>query len=197
MFDDNVNPHLVGAASSDDADNAWAVMRERGVICDDWALIPLKSGQFMTCDLEDFATLSTVNYSATQKRPDENLYAYGWDSVQKRGVYAHRVVMGEPKGWIVDHASFDTLDQRKVNLRLSTPSQNAAHQRKKFGVHSSDFLGVSWYKTTARWRASIRTQDGIKHLGYFLDEEAAARAYDEAAREIHSEFASLNFPEES
>jgi hypothetical protein len=33
------------------------------------------------------------------------------------------------------------------------------------------------------------------HLGYFTDEIEAARAYDEAAKKYHDQFACLNFPD--
>ena len=34
-----------------------------------------------------------------------------------------------------------------------------------------------------------------KFIGYFKDEKQAAKAYDEAAKKYHGQFASLNFPE--
>ena len=46
---------------------------------------------------------------------------------------------------------------------------------------SSNFKGVSWNETKSKWRAQIMMDDKRTHLGYFNDEDAAARAYDEAA----------------
>lgn len=44
------------------------------------------------------------------------------------------------------------------------------------------------------WRARIWNGGERVNLGYFGSEEGAARAYDEAARKLHGEFARLNFP---
>mmetsp|Transcript_18791 Transcript_18791/g.34265 ORF Transcript_18791/g.34265 Transcript_18791/m.34265 type:complete len:238 (-) Transcript_18791:149-862(-) len=53
----------------------------------------------------------------------------------------------------------------------------------------SNFKGVSW--NNGRFQAQIQTNKKKKHLGYFKDEESAARRYDEAAKELDR---SLNFP---
>ena len=49
---------------------------------------------------------------------------------------------------------------------------------------ASAFVGVSWHKQAERWLAYIR-HSGMQHsLGYFHDEQEAARAYDTAARRL-------------
>jgi len=51
---------------------------------------------------------------------------------------------------------------------------------------SSAFVGVGWESREGRWRASAR-HDGSKHnLGYFDDEQEAARAFDEKARQLRT-----------
>jgi len=48
-------------------------------------------------------------------------------------------------------------------------------------------------KEKRKWRAVIGYKEMHIHLGYFENEEDAAKAYDEAARLYHGEFAVLNF----
>jgi hypothetical protein len=49
-------------------------------------------------------------------------------------------------------------------------------------------------KQTRKWRATIVVNRKRKQIGYFRDEIAAARAYDEAAKKHYKDFAILNFP---
>ena len=44
---------------------------------------------------------------------------------------------------------------------------------------SSLYSGVSWHKVSKRWAVQIRHDGKRHHVGYFNDEEEAARAYDE------------------
>ena len=61
---------------------------------------------------------------------------------------------------------------------------------------SSKYRGVSWYKQSKNWRVSIRVGGKTKGLGYFSDEIAAARAYDEfvIAETLNKP---LNFPDDT
>ena len=42
------------------------------------------------------------------------------------------------------------------------------------------FIGVSWHKSAKMWTPCIKVNHKSTTLGYFKDEEAAARRYDEA-----------------
>jgi len=55
------------------------------------------------------------------------------------------------------------------------------------GEHSSKFVGVTWYRRQRRWRAAIQVGGRSHHLGHFVDEADAARAYDAAAALLHGD----------
>ena len=106
----------------------------------------------------------------------------------------HRYLLGNPKGKHVDHINGDRLDNRRINLRLSTRSQNAFNVKKNPVNASSRYKGVSWSKIKNKWHARIRKDYKMNHLGYFEDEHLAALAYDKAALKMAGEFALTNFP---
>lgn len=114
--------------------------------------------------------------------------------------YLHRAVMARVLGRVllrrehVDHINGDPLDNRRTNLRLASPSENLRN-RGKNSNNKSGFKGVCCFKPTGRWCAKIEVCGKIHHLGYFTTAEEAALAYDRAARELHGEFARLNFPD--
>ncbi|MFO0081175.1 MAG: hypothetical protein ACK55O_00980 [Phycisphaerales bacterium] len=59
---------------------------------------------------------------------------------------------------------------------------------------SSRFKGVQWSDQYGSWLAVIRVEDVPKKIGRFDEEEDAAEAYDEAAREVWGLQARVNFP---
>ncbi len=96
---------------------------------------------------------------------------------------------------LVDHKNRDSMDNRRANLRFATKGQNNMNQGGRSGT-SSKYKGVSWYKPKNCWRGMIKVEGKNKSLGYFESEVEAAKAYDEAARKYHKEYAYQNFCEE-
>lgn len=91
-------------------------------------------------------------------------------------IRVHQLIMGTHNtGKQVDHINQDKLDNRMINLRISNASQQNANVT-RVGV-SSDFPGVSWYEPRKKWVAQISIDGSTFKLGYFDDEEDAAKAY--------------------
>jgi len=109
-----------------------------------------------------------------------------------RFISMHRLVTGliEKPEVEVDHIKHNKLDNRKKELRVCTHANNLKN-RSSFG--SSQYLGVSWHKNRNKWVAGIGWDNKTKYLGSFEEEIDAAKAYDEAAKKYHGEFANLNF----
>jgi hypothetical protein len=115
---------------------------------------------------------------------------------ERRYMALPRYVLGEiPRGMYVDHINRNSLDNRRVNLRLATPGQNSANiGPRKTAYRSSQYKGVH-VTDVGTWTAKISYQGKIARLGTYAIEKDAAMAYDMAALEIYGEFAALTFPE--
>ncbi len=94
-------------------------------------------------------------------------------------------------GLEVDHINHSRLDNRKANLRPATRGENQWNVP-KLRTNSTGYKGVSLDKRRGKYIAQIRLNEKHVHLGQYLTPEAAALAYNRAAREHHGEFAYLN-----
>jgi hypothetical protein len=90
----------------------------------------------------------------------------------------HRFVLNLPPGRnpTVDHISWNKLDNRKSKLRVGTQAENCQnkniHNIKK---SSSKYRGVFWDKESKKWRVITVLRQKRYNLGYFTNEEEAAR----------------------
>jgi hypothetical protein len=165
----------------------------------DFRRVPLGNGLFTIVEPQDYYRVNNFHWTVWfTGRNDQCIYAARTtnDPASKiKVVLLHRDIMNHPPGLLVDHANSDTLDNRRANLRLATRAQNAYNKRKTKSKTSSSFIGVYFEKRKNRWMARIKYQVKRIYLGSFKNEIDAARAYDEAAKKYHKEFARLNFPE--
>ncbi len=66
------------------------------------------------------------------------------------------------------------------------------NSRKTTSVTSSKYKGVTWDKRRNTWNSSVMKNYKRYHLGYFFNEDDAARAYNIADKKHHGKFAYLN-----
>lgn len=81
----------------------------------------------------------------------------------------------------IDHINQIKDDNRIENLRGCTNQEN----QRNTGIrkdNKSGFKGVSWYKSSNKWRAKITVSGKIIHLGYFNTAKEASEAYEEHAK---------------
>lgn len=153
--------------------------------------IPLPGGFTTVIDDEDAALVAGFNWRVLELRKGlRYVHAH-------RGglhIYMHRLILGAPKGRIVDHRNGDGLDNRRANLRLATHSQNHANRGPNARARgkSSRYKGVYWNKARRKWAATIYVDGKSRHLGLHATEEAAAAAHDQAALAAWGEFAKTN-----
>lgn len=166
-------------------------------------VIPLGNNLIAWISPED-EELCMLSWQARSGGPKKTYY-YAVNRVhvgknQKTETFLHNMVwermMGEPvpAGYLVDHINRDKLDNRRINLRLATRTQNEANKAKRVSKSSSRYKGVHFSKGTLKkpWRVTITKEKKTKNLGYFATEEEAAQAYNDAAVEMFGAFAYLN-----
>lgn len=105
---------------------------------------------------------------------------------------AHRIAWafanGEWPSLDIDHINGNPTDNRAINVRLASDSQNLQN-RKLCTRNKSGIKGVFWYKASSKWCAQIRKGGKKFYLGYFDRIEDAQKAVIEARNSLHGEFA--------
>jgi hypothetical protein len=87
------------------------------------------------------------------------------------------MVYGEdpPQGYDIDHKNGDTLDNRIMNLRLATRSENTFNVPLR-RTNTSGFRGVSFDTNRQKWEAYIMINRVKKNLGLYDSREEAISA---------------------
>ena len=137
------------ALSTNRVKNRWRSVMDR-ILNIKWAEVRLTQGKVMLCDLQDLELVSTRAWVASCH--GKNMYAIG-NSIhegKRKLVYFHRLITGYD---MVDHISGETLDNRKINLRPTTPFLNVRNitecrnkkGRRIHGVHQEgQYVIAQW-----------------------------------------------------
>lgn len=100
------------------------------------ALLALRTGEEVKVDVADLPLVSVHSWhrGVSLETP------YASSRIEGKTVYMHRLIMGAQKGETVDHINHDTVDNRRLNLRLLSNAENA--QNRKGAYRSKNSTGV-------------------------------------------------------
>lgn len=135
-------------------------------------------------DAEDYESLARHRWHLTHGYVARKVPG----TTSQRTRQLHREILGLDFGDARqgDHRNRCKLDNRRENLRIVTNAQNGQNVPGD-RTASSRYRGVSWNTREGKWKATVRLNGRLHHLGYFASEQEAA---DVAAawREEHMPF---------
>lgn len=138
-------------------------------------------------DTEDWDRVKQRRWGIHFDPTIDNFYVL-WHNSNKEWTSLHNFILNNK--WI-DHINHNTLDNRKINLRICNNIQNKQNSR-IYRNNTSGYKGVTWHKPSSKWISHITINKKYMHLGYFKDKIDAAKVYNEMAIKYFGEFAQLN-----
>lgn len=114
-------------------------------------------------------------------------HGYRKGLIFRKTYQAHRIAFtifhGRQPAEYIDHINGDKADNRIINLREVTLSENSKNQ-KRSSTNTSGFQGVHWNTNMRKWQVYIRSQNVRHHLGFFVSLDAAVEARKFAERKF-------------
>lgn len=147
--------------------------------------------EFLLCDFEKGLIVWIKSPSNRAKIGDmANSYdgKYFKFKLKGRNSLVHRFIFYCYHGILfeeIDHKNGIKYDNRIINLRGGTKSQNLQNQTKPQCSNLSGFLGVSFQNTSQKYLAQIQTNGKKKFIGLFDCPKEAHEAYLTSKRELH------------
>ncbi len=145
------------------------------------------NGKTFTFDLADYAEVKKYTWLV-----DKSGYASTtiYSPHNNKTLQLHRLIMSRKDNFIVDHINRNPSDNRKINLRYATHSENGANS--KIPINNiSGVIGVSQRKDTNKWIANITVNYKRKFLGQFDTKEEAIAERLKGETKYFKEFAPM------
>jgi hypothetical protein len=114
-------------------------------------------------------------------------YGYVRITIDGKRYLAHRLIWLHVHGWLpglIDHRDGHGFNCTLTNLRPASHSQNGMNSR----TRRKSSRGCWREPRTGLWQVRLNANGQRIWIGRFGTEEAAKRAYEEAAAELHGEF---------
>ena len=156
--------------------------------------IKLTQGKRALVDNEDFEWLNQWRWTYLSGYAVRHQQKKEYGNNSRKMVKMHRVINKTPIDLYTDHCNQNRLDNRKINLRTATNSQNQANVKLLNNING--YRGVCKYihnyNEKKPWAARIKVKGKGVFKGMFYSKEEAALAYNELAIKYFGEFANLN-----
>jgi len=141
-------------------------------------------GEEFYFDLEDYEKIKEYCWLYSNGYVISNLYLGNSNS---KCVTLSRLLMEAPEGYVVDHINHDKRDNRKINLRIVTVSQNGMNmippQDKEY-----ECRGIEYNSKVEKWVSRITVNNKRISLGYFNILEDAITTRKEAEEKYYGEY---------
>lgn len=135
-------------------------------------------------DDEDLERVLKFHWGKHKAPHNKGIYFANFSKANKY-ITLHRFIIGACDGDIVDHKNRDTLDNRKVNLRICSVANNTHNS----GAMITNRLGIRGVtKRGNTYSARICVDKKPIHIGNFKTSEEAALAYKKASLDYYGEF---------
>jgi hypothetical protein len=147
--------------------------------------LELNRGFVTLLDDEDFERFNRWRWCAARSRAGKpHMYAQR-DGGRPGTLYLHRLILDAPRGMQVDHINGNTLDNRRANLRLVTPSQNMQNTTRA-RVDSRSGVKNVIRRESGNFQVVLRLHGKPYCFGTHADLETARRVAAEARKKLHT-----------
>lgn len=149
------------------------------------------------CDLEKLLSFNVkwhLFYSKTTKSNYVSCSEYlGYiDGKPKyKTHYLHRFLLDANKNTYIDHINYDTLDNQRENLRVTTMSQNNKHRKGLNQNNSTGERNVSWSQSANVYLVQFQTEGKNVCYGRYKKDELdkAINLANKLRNELYKEYA--------
>lgn len=152
-------------------------------IKDDHVIGYTTKGEKFYIDKEDLNKIKPYTWSI-----NDNGYLRA--NIKGKNIRMHRFILDlvdYDKNLIIDHINHNTYDNRKINLRIATSTQNTCNTSLRRN-NKSGVTGVSWDNRCKKWEAKISIKKKYTHIGYFENFDDAVKARKEAEEKYYKEY---------
>jgi len=94
---------------------------------------------------------------------------------------------GEWPNHDIDHFNGNRTDNKWNNLRKASRAENCQNRQVQSRT-KSNIKGIHWREDAKKWRAFIRVDGKLIHLGYFKSKDEAEQKYIEASENYFGVF---------